>query len=233
MRIAICDSDKACMVETKKLCKEYFGNKNIDTEILEYSSGTLFLNSQEEIDILLIGITLKDMDGLIVRRQLFNRDIIIIYLAEDDSCMQKAFGRQVYGFLIKPLKRKELYNIFDYVLEEQLSEQVIEINDKDEPYVKAGLIMYIIAEDKYTRVYTVEREFLVLRSMIEWERILVGQNFCRIHRSHIVNFEYIKTIESGVTMVNGVKLNISRNKKSTFKDAYSDYFKRKMITKNI
>lgn len=39
MRIAICDSDKACRQETRKVCIEYFGNQNINIEIFEDSSG--------------------------------------------------------------------------------------------------------------------------------------------------------------------------------------------------
>lgn len=63
-------------------------------------------------------------------------------------------------------------------------------------FINTEKIMYISADRDYTNVVMEDcRKHLVCRLIKEWESILPGDSFVRIHRSTIVNLEYVKKIE--------------------------------------
>jgi DNA-binding LytR/AlgR family response regulator len=71
----------------------------------------------------------------------------------------------------------------------------ITVNDKPK-FMKVKDIKYIIGEAEYSWVYTAEQEkFIVRRLMKNWEDILPESSFLRIHRSTIVNLNYVAKVE--------------------------------------
>jgi len=71
----------------------------------------------------------------------------------------------------------------------------ITINDKPK-FMKVKDIKCISAEAEYSWVYTVDDEkFIVRRLMKNWEEILPENSFLRIHRSTIVNLNYVSKVE--------------------------------------
>lgn len=63
-------------------------------------------------------------------------------------------------------------------------------------FIKVSSIQCITAEKDYTYICTADdKKLLVLRPMIEWEERLPGKYFARIHRSTIVNLEYVEKVE--------------------------------------
>lgn len=63
-------------------------------------------------------------------------------------------------------------------------------------FIKVSNIECITAEKDYTYVCTSDsKKLLVLRPMVEWEERLPGKYFARIHRSTIVNLDYVEKVE--------------------------------------
>ena len=63
-------------------------------------------------------------------------------------------------------------------------------------FIKVSSIQCITAEKDYTYICTADdKKLLVLRPMIEWEERLPDKYFARIHRSTIVNLEYVDKVE--------------------------------------
>lgn len=57
-------------------------------------------------------------------------------------------------------------------------------------------IMYLLAEADYTKVFTEDgKKHRVSRLLKNWEEILPKDNFLRIHRSTIINLDFVKKIE--------------------------------------
>ncbi len=83
-------------------------------------------------------------------------------------------------------------------------------------FVSVGDIMYISSEEKYIRLHVGEGSYLLRESMVKMEGRLDPSVFVRIHRSYIVNIEFIKEIQPWthgdyvVIMQDGNKLNLSR-----------------------
>ena len=63
----------------------------------------------------------------------------------------------------------------------------------DISFVKVNTIMLIVAAKDYTEVFINNgRKLIVHKTMDEWDFRLPNYEFCRVHRSFIVNFNYIE-----------------------------------------
>lgn len=59
-------------------------------------------------------------------------------------------------------------------------------------FIKISQIVCITAEAEYTYVYTQKNEKLLIRKLLkDWENLLPSSSFIRIHRSTIINLNYI------------------------------------------
>jgi two-component system LytT family response regulator len=77
-------------------------------------------------------------------------------------------------------------------------------------------IQWLEAQDDYTRLHTQNRSYLVGQSLTHILSLLDPGLFIRIHRSSVVNVQYIKEIKKTVKgnflvlMSSGVKLPVGR-----------------------
>ena len=63
-------------------------------------------------------------------------------------------------------------------------------------FIKISSIQCITAEKDYSYIYLVgSKRLLILKPMVEWEERLTPKYFVRIHRSTIVNLEYVEKVE--------------------------------------
>jgi|GEM_PF-105366 len=63
-------------------------------------------------------------------------------------------------------------------------------------FIKISSIQCITAEKDYSYIYLVGgKKYLILKPMVEWEERLTAKYFVRIHRSTIVNLEYVEKVE--------------------------------------
>jgi DNA-binding LytR/AlgR family response regulator len=61
---------------------------------------------------------------------------------------------------------------------------------------KIGSLVYIESLEKYSKVFTSEGKKVIVKKMMkEWEEILPADLFIRIHRSTIINLDYVKKFE--------------------------------------
>lgn len=63
-------------------------------------------------------------------------------------------------------------------------------------FIKISSIQCITAEKDYSYIYLAgSKRLLILKPMVEWEERLTPKYFVRIHRSTIVNLEYVEKVE--------------------------------------
>ena len=63
-------------------------------------------------------------------------------------------------------------------------------------FVKANSIVAITAAGDYSNIiFNDNKKGLTLKTMKEWEKRLPEKHFCRIHRSSIINLEFVDHVE--------------------------------------
>lgn len=78
--------------------------------------------------------------------------------------------------------------------------------------IQANSIVYCKADSSYTSIYTIEREYLITKSLKEVSETLIEPNFIRIHKSYLANRNYIKGFKSEeykLEMSNGAEVPVS------------------------
>ena len=86
-------------------------------------------------------------------------------------------------------------------------------------------ILYCKAEDNFTEFHLLSgSKLLICKTLKYFDDMLQDFQFCRIHRSHLINLEYVSRYTKGkggfVTMKNEVQLEVASSKKKLFIEAF-------------
>jgi two-component system LytT family response regulator len=81
--------------------------------------------------------------------------------------------------------------------------------------------LYCEADQSYTRVYTINgNKLLVSKPLSTIEQMLPESTFFRIHKSHIVNLNYVKSYSRAegfhIVLENGTKLDVATRRNEEF-----------------
>ena len=184
----------------------------------------------QDYDILLLDIEMPDQDGISIKEYLETnrKQTRIIFTTSHKERVLEAFGKNVVGFLVKPLCKES----FEKVMEKALLDicgPILEIEENGETFIIPVMqIKYIEAQDKYTLAVTRTGEYLMRRTMKFRESALPCQNFVRIHKSYLVNLEYFEKKGEEVLLDEGKIVKISRLRKNGIMEKYKEFLRRKV-----
>jgi two-component system, LytTR family, response regulator len=82
-------------------------------------------------------------------------------------------------------------------------------------FFNADDVVRLEASSNYTLIHTVNKRPLVVAKVLsEYEAMLEGLGFIRVHRSHLVNKRHVRSLdETGITLREGCKIEVSRRKR--------------------
>ena len=139
--------------------------------------------------------------------------------------MKEAFGRNVIGYMEKPVKKYEFNNYMKAAVNILSLETVIHIDSETE--VKSKDVLLIGTDNGYTEVEMITGRKItgIRRSMKAWEKELQQYGFMRINDACIINCRYVKGFEGDNVVIKdiGVKLRVSRRKKADCVKFYRTY----------
>jgi len=173
-----------------------------------------------EIDLLFLDINLPGMGGLEMLN-ILEKQPMIIFTTAFSSYAINSFDYNVVDYLVKPISR-ELFDravkrAFDRIKpgeevqedEAQDKARIIEVNTGgDFEYVEAGKIMYIQSYGNYVKVFTTTRMILGTSTTHKMFSTLPKSLFLRVHKSYIVNKDFIGSYNNSGIMVDKEKLPI-------------------------
>lgn len=187
--------------------------------VLTASDGKKGINlaKEEKPDLIICDVMMPGVDGYEVLRTLslnkITKQIPFIFLTAKVEREDIRLGMQhgADDYLFKPYKSAELINAIEArfkrikmltaSLEKKDNERTKKYLYEDKIFLKIGdqpqilkinEILYIGAENQYSSVNLFTGKSLLIRKSISgWESILPEKEFLRIHRSTIINMEYI------------------------------------------
>jgi two-component system LytT family response regulator len=131
----------------------------------------------------------------------------VIFVTAFDEYAIRAFEVDAIDYLLKPVNPDRLRNAIERLEREAPNRYerrkkleydgalLLTINNHLK-FVRVSSILSVQAAGDYSELTLREgKKGLVLKSMLEWEDRLPENHFCRIHRSAIINVEYIDRIE--------------------------------------
>ena len=194
-------------------------------------------------DIVFLDIEMPVMNGFVMLQQLSFKDFELIFVTAYDHYAIKAIRYSALDYLVKPVEIDELKNaVAKSAAKHSLKDRglqlelLLEYLDKKRPrritiptsdglqFIDIENIVYLEASNNYTNVHLADQQkYLVTRTLKDFEQILPGETFLRIHHSTIINRNFIEKYIRGeggqVMMRNGVVLDVSKRKKVEFLEA--------------
>ena len=130
----------------------------------------------------------------------------IIFVTAYDEFAIRAFEVNALDYLLKPVNPERLQAAIERLEKEESPEENLRklkyddvlfiLLDSQYKFINIKNILCINAAGDYTELALTDgKNGITVKSMKEWEYRLPEQNFCRIHRSTIINIEYIERIE--------------------------------------
>ena len=194
---------------------------------------------EKQPDLVFLDIQMSGMNGFEVIENVGAENMpVVIFVTAYDQYALNAFDVQAIDYLLKPFDQDRFEKSFRRALKQiELRkgstdgyQKLIDEIKKDKKYlerilvnigpryffVKTVDILYISAEEKYVRLHTEKETHLVRETMNHMEQQLDPSRFTRIHRSTIINTDFIREFQPWshgdyiAILKNGQKLTISR-----------------------
>ncbi len=235
MRAIIVDDERLARKELTNLLSEFS-----DVEIIaECDSADDAINEVDRLkpDVVFLDIHMPGKDGFGVLEELDYTPHVIFVTAYDEYAI-KAFEVNALDYLLKPIQTDRLKEAIGKIKIETYEDysNSDKLGVKDQVFVKDGDKCWFVklsdvplfeSEGNYVRVYFDNNKPLILKSINNLANKLDENVFFRANRKHIVNLEWIDTMENwfnGGLMVklrNGKQVEISRRQASKLKDMKS------------
>jgi two-component system LytT family response regulator len=189
--------------------------------------------------LLFLDIRMPGMNGIELMEELSKDDgpplPQVIFTTAYDQYALRAFEVRAIDYLLKPFTADRLHSAVQRVRDQirsadrqpnhvQLNEQTRNAYNLRIVFKSHGRILFlpvsdirwIGAEENYVRICTATETHLLRETMASMEQRLDPRSFLRVHRSAIVNLQYVKEVRSEpkgdfvVQLVNGHKVSMSR-----------------------
>jgi len=192
------------------------------------------LANHQRPDLLFLDIVMPGATGLEVLEQLDYEPKVVFTTAHDQYAVT-AFELGALDYLLKPFGRERLERVVHQAqaaldgsaapLLFRARESLEQIYPLSRIFVRDGnrIVPISLASleraqgaDDYVTISTATKQYLVSVRLSDLEGRLKGANFLRIHRSHLVNLEYVTSIEQHdtsrveVVMKSGTRIVASR-----------------------
>lgn len=202
MRAMVVDDEAPARSELKYLLEE---SGRVDL-IVEATSAREAVEKLMEVrvDVMFLDISMPKTNGMQLAEALHklkNPPQVVFVTAYSEYALD-AFGVDATDYLMKPVETDRLAQALDKIVE-HIKPLNLPVSVERIPVVKSGSkvlvpidqIRFIEAKDDYSCIYTESDRFLSTISLQKLEDRLVGHGFFRIHRSYIVNLEYVADVE--------------------------------------
>ena len=237
VKILIVDDEKPARRKIQTFLKQEL---SVGT-VIEAENGVEAVKTilEQKPDLVFLDIQMPGMNGFEVIEAVGIESMPpVVFVTAYDQYAIKAFEIQAVDYLLKPFDQERFQISFSRALEKieskneniALYQRLIDELYKGEKYlhrimvnvgsryffIKIEDVLYISSEEKYVRIHAEKESYLIRDTMSHMEKRLEPSKFARIHRSTIVNIDYIKEMQPWshgdyiVILRDGTKLNGSR-----------------------
>lgn len=223
IKVMIIDDDAFIRTSLKDLLADLFPDLNLMAVCSDASEG---LKAIEELnpDIVFLDIEMPGMSGFEMLQQIDNINFEIIFITAHGHYAIKAIRYSALDFLLKPVDAVELQNAVERFKEKRkkaaLQKPVIEnfvynlqaknaadfklaiATTEGTHFIPAQDIVRLEADGSYTRFFLITgKKMMASRTMKDFADLLDEAQFIRVHKSHVVNKRYVKSIHNNHVLV--------------------------------
>ncbi|MCM1495095.1 MAG: LytTR family DNA-binding domain-containing protein [Bacteroides sp.] len=223
-RIALCDDEAYFLQYEKRLIMDYMERRGYDYKIDSFSSGKELLERKDELQqyhILFLDIYMEEIDGMETARQIrrFSEHTYLVFVTAFITYAVDGYKVNASRFLLKLQGNLDLAmkECLDAILKEiahsnwkhsfGFIEGNLEVRLEQIVYVESRLhkLIFHVKGMKHSKYTMYEK--------LDSVEALLGEDFCRIHKSYLVNLKYVYHMERyQLELYDGTCLSIAKGK---------------------
>ncbi len=191
MRVLIVDDEPLARIRLKHM----LNHLHID-QVFEATNGNdaIAMASKQLPDLVFMDIEMPELNGLeaaqVIKKA--HPQIPIIFSTAHEEFALKAFDLAADDYLLKPLSIDRLKQALHKVGLQASAEKITVKKGNDVIMVAVDDIICMMAEDKYVTAYLSDQTLILDQSLAELEKL--SNQYLRVHRSCLVNVNYLKGI---------------------------------------
>jgi two-component system LytT family response regulator len=238
---------RTLIVDDEPLARERLRQLLADQEdvlvVGEAASGEEALRALTELDpqLLFLDVQMPGVDGLAVARAVNGCLLpLIVFVTAFEEYACEAFGARALDYLLKPVERERFAQTLERAREELCARELLQARQQEElgsapaigrcghdrfairtagriVFLKVSELRWVEAAGNYVRLHAGGETHLMRGTLAAVEGWLDPEQFVRIHRSIIVNLDWVTEVrpwfhgEFAVILRDGAHLNLSRS----------------------
>jgi two-component system LytT family response regulator len=234
----IIDDEAPAREFLEKLILQFFHQKIIVLDTADSVVNGIELINRLHPELIFLDIEMKGEDGFQLFKYFDNVFFDIIFTTAHKNYAIDAIKHSAIDYLLKPINFIDLNDAIKRLERKQtavtnqqrISALLENLNTDTTQFNKIALptnsgyelekisnIIYCEGMDNYSKIHTIQgREIILTRTLKYLEETLPNSIFFRIHKSTLVNLNYIQSYSRvegySVTLTNGIKLDVSVRK---------------------
>jgi len=179
-----------------------------------------FLN-EHPVDVLFLDVNMPKLTGIQLLKNLSNPPLVIFTTAYAEFAVD-AFELEAFDYLMKPIAFDRFIRTIQKT-KKQLQQQSTPLNLASTLTIKEGKRIYKLEMDDifllqaygdYVRLHTKEKVYITKDRLLKIKEEL-SDIFLQVHRSYIINLNYLKYLEGNMVMVDKEKVPVSGSYRET------------------
>lgn len=244
-RAVIIDDEEDSRSNTRNMLENYCPEVEIVGEASSGPEGKLKIQELKP-HVVFLDINMPGMNGFQMLEGIYNRDFAVIFLTAYSEHGITAVKAGAIDYLLKPLMLSELQSAVRKVVQyyevkgtgtgqspksETDKNLVLISHSKGFTLVDFKEIVWLEASDNYTNLFLFgNKKIVASKTLKEFEAILPDSDFFRIHRSALININFVKEYsnhEGGeVILSDGTRVQVSKARIQEF----AEFIKTKSVS---
>jgi two-component system LytT family response regulator len=231
-RAVIIDDEEDSRSNTRNMIQNYCSEIEIVGEAASGPEGKEMIQ-QLKPHVVFLDINMPGMNGFQMLEGIYNRDFCVVFLTAYSEHGITAVKAGATDYLLKPLILSELQGAIRKVVQhyeskgagaaktEENKNLVLINHSKGFTLVDFKDIVWLEASDNYTNLFlNGQKKIIASKTLKEFESILPDTDFFRVHRSALININYVKEYsnhEGGeVILSDGTHVQVSKARTQEF-----------------
>ena len=230
--------------DSRKILANYLAKYCVDIEVCGFGESVATGNEviqKHKPDVVFLDIEMPYGNGFDLLDSIKEITFETVFVTAFDHYAIQALNQSAAYYLLKPISIDELLNAVNKIRTERseanytrhsnvlldnirtpVNQKIMLPTMEGFEIVTINTILYCEAADNFTRFYLedVANPLLICKTLKYFEEILKEHRFLRIHRSHLINPDYVIRYTKGkggsVTMKNNKELEMSAEKRRQF-----------------
>ncbi len=223
--IAVCDDEKAVLDRTRELLQQY---DKAPLQVDIFTSGEELVQSGKSYEIIFLDIDMKGMNGFETAKEIRKRDkqVKLIYVTNYSDYTIFAFEVHAFAYLLKPLKREELYEQLQEALSygEKKEEELEFVTKEGIIRRKPSQLLFFEYVGREVVLHAEKQTFHMREKIGDIQTRMESYDFVMPHKSFVINLYHVFKIDgTEIVMADGSRIPLSQKKAAWFRRVLNRY----------